>query len=279
MTAVSLSADSVGADRFFEDHLRLNRPLIVRGALRSWSAEPPWSLDTLTDRFGDHPVPLYDTLFSLQRVSRFADYITAHTGPAVTGIPPYLRWFTKQSRDRMPWADAAFAELATDWTMPSWLPDADYIFPRTTGSVDAARQPFPARGLFVCGTGGRTRLHVDPWASDACLCQVTGSKRFVMYPPEAGAVLADPRSTVDLDRPDEARFPRWREAEPVLDEVLHPGDAIFIPAGWFHAATALSDSVSLTWNFVHRVHEQRFADYLRTGGAANPIVAYFRALR
>jgi hypothetical protein len=161
--------------------------------------------------------------------------------------------------------------------MPSWLPDSGYLFPRTRGTVNAATHAFPAKGLFICGTGGRTRLHVDPWASDACLCQVTGSKRFLMYPPEAGALLSDRHAVVDPDRPDDTRFPRWRDATPALDEVLRPGDAIFIPSGWYHTAVALTDSVSITWNFVHEVHDRRFTTYLRSGGAADPVVGYFRA--
>jgi Cupin-like domain len=264
--------------QFLEEFLVPGRPLVARGALGSWPAAPPWGLAELTRRFGDAPVPVFDTLFSLQRVSRFADYIAAHTGAAVTGVPPYLRWFTRYSRERLPWADEAFAEFADEWSMPSWLPDSGYLFPLTRGPVDAARNAFPARGLFVCGTDGRTRLHVDPWASDACLCQVTGSKRFMLFPPAEGALLSDATAIVDLDHPDERRFPLWRQAVPVIDEVLHPGDAIFIPAGWYHTAVAQSDSVSITWNFVHRVHEGRFGAYLRSGGRADPVVSYFRTL-
>jgi Cupin-like domain len=271
------AASSLSQDQFLEDFLGPGRPVIARGALAAWAAAPPWNLADLNHRFGDAQVPVFDTLFSLQRVSRFADYVAAHTGPAATGIPPYLRWFTRYSRERLPWADEAFAALADEWSMPGWLPDADYVFPRTRGVVDAARDAFPARGLFVCGKGGRTRLHVDPWASDACLCQVTGSKRFIMFPPGAAELLSDGATVVDLDRPDERRFPRWREAAAGLDEVLYPGDAIFIPAGWYHTAVAQSDSVSITWNFVHQVHEDRFGAYLRSGGKADPVVSYFRA--
>jgi hypothetical protein len=270
---------SLDSPEFVEGFLRPGRPVVVRGALTAWSAAPPWDLGGLTERFGDYPVPIYDTLFSLQQVASFRDYVAAHTGSSVRDVPPYLRWFTRQSRDRLPWADRAFTELADEWAMPSWLPDADYVFPATRGRADASRDAFPAKGLFVCGAGGRTRLHVDPWASDACLCQVTGSKRFIMYPAQARDLLTAGNATVDLDNPDERRFPRWRDATAVLDEVLHPGDAIYIPAGWFHTAIALSDSVSITWNFVHRTNEDRFVSYLRSGGAADPTVAFFRAAR
>ncbi|MCF6522527.1 cupin-like domain-containing protein [Streptomyces sp. JJ36] len=267
--------ESLSPAEFLNRHLGPGQPVVVRGALDGWPEPPPWHLEDLARKFGDHEVTLFDTLFALEEVATFAEYVDRHTGAAVQGVPPYLRWFTRQSDEQMMEADEAFAELAEDWTMPSWLPRGDYVFPPAEGPVDAARDRFPARGLFVCGRGGRTRLHVDPWASDACLCQVTGRKRFVMYAPGQGPLLSDAEGVVDLDAPDETRFPRWKEAVPTLDEVLAPGDAIFIPSGWYHTAVALDDSVSLTWNFTHRVHEERFAAHLRAGGGSDPVVAYF----
>jgi hypothetical protein len=271
--------DSLTAAEFLDDHLRPGRPVVVRGTLNGWKVPPPWDLASLRERFGDYEVPLFDTLFELEELVTFADYVDTHTGTGQDGgtsIPPYLRWFTRQRQDQTITADDAFEQLADDWAMPSWLPEDDYVFPPADGRLDPTRDLFPAKGLFVCGTGGRTRLHVDPWASDACLCQAAGDKRFIMYPPETGALLTDGEGgTVDLDDPDDARFPRWREAVPVLDEVLSPGDAIFIPQGWYHTAVALQDSVSLTWNFTHRVHQERFEAYVRSGGDADPVVSYF----
>lgn len=269
--------ESLTAEDFLADHLAPGRPVVVRGTLNSWKVPPPWGLTWLKERFGDYEVPLFDTLFSMEELVTFADYVDTHTGRGEdTSVPPYLRWFTQQQHDQMLTADEAFGELADDWDVPSWLPRGDFVFPPAPGPLDATRDPFPAKGMFVCGAGGRTRLHVDPWASDACLCQVTGDKRFVMFPPEAGQFLTDGAGgTVDLDAPDAERFPDWEKAVPVLDEVLSPGDAIFIPQGWYHTAIALQDSVSLTWNFTHRVHEERFAAYLRSGGGNEPVVSYF----
>jgi hypothetical protein len=143
-----------------------------------------------------------------------------------------------------------FAELAGAWKTPGWLPSSGYVFPYVPGIANVVRDPFPGKGLFVCGRGGRTRPHADPWLSDACLCQATGEKRMIMSPPG----------------PDD---------EPRFDEILRPGDAAFIPAGWRHTVVALSDSVSITWNFVHQVHRDRFELYLDSGGVNDPAVRYF----
>jgi hypothetical protein len=51
---------------------------------------------------------------------------------------------------------------------------------------------------------------------------------------------------------------------------------VFIPSGWYHSAVALTDSVSITWNFVHRTHEARFARYLNSSASEDdPTVSYF----
>jgi hypothetical protein len=269
--------DRLDRDTFTEKYLVPNRPILVRGALSGWAVRPPWSLGALTDRFGDQRVPLYDTLFSLQNVTTFGRYVELYTGGRGQGVPPYLRWFSRQNDRPLFWADAAFAELRGDWAMPAWLPEADYVFPRCPGRLDATIDSLPAKGIFICGSGGQTSLHVDPWVSDACLCQAIGTKRVIMFAPEAAEVLAAGPDVVDLDNPDRKRFPRWAEAIADFDELLRPGDAVFIPAGWFHTVLALEDSVSITWNFVHASNEDRFARFLEAGGLRDETVRHFLA--
>lgn len=272
------SPAGMSSAEFIAVHLAENQPLVSRSWCRQWWPKPPpWDLGELARRFGDCRVPVFDSLFEMQRVVRFEEYISAMADGVADGEPvPYMRWYARQRNFQMICADDAFVELAGDWAAPSWLPSDDYVFPAIKKNADPTKDSFPAKGLFICAAGGRTRLHADPWASDACLCQITGEKRFVLYPPAAGKALCDDAGVVDLDRPDTARFPQWNSVEPALDVTLQPGDAIFIPAGWYHAAVTLSASVSVTWNFVHAVNADRFKEYLASGGSADPTVKYFQ---
>jgi hypothetical protein len=263
---------------FVRDHLGPGRPLIVRGALDDSPWAPPWDLSTLAERFGDRPVTLTGSRFSITRITTLRKYIERHTGDQVTDEPPYVRWFVRQDTGRRPWADDVFGQLADDWVVPEWLPDRDYVFPPTTGTVEVARHPFPAKGLFICGRGGRTRMHSDPWATDACLCQLTGRKRLIMYPPGVNGVEVAGGTLISGSGLNEIEDPRWGDVKPEIDEVLEPGDILYIPAGWYHTAVALDDSVSITWNFVHRTHQDRFEAFLESGGSADPTVRYFLGL-
>jgi hypothetical protein len=67
--------------------------------------------------------------------------------------------------------------------------------------VPQQSRAIPAKGIFICGSGGRTRLHVDPRVNDACLCQAAGNKRFIMFAPEAGSLLSDGERGVVNPRP------------------------------------------------------------------------------
>jgi hypothetical protein len=79
---------------------------------------------------------------------------------------------------------------------------------------------------------------------------VGGARRFTLFPPEQienlylGPLLSSPgsvpTSSVDIWAPDLARHPRFEIAmQQALACTLEPGDAIYIPALWWHAVESL----------------------------------------
>ncbi|MEM6292435.1 MAG: cupin-like domain-containing protein [Myxococcota bacterium] len=97
-------------------------------------------------------------------------------------------------------------------------------------------------GLWIGAAGTHTPLHHD--GNSAILMQFFGSKRFRMIPPESTALL-DVSDGVysQWDPPEEP------EAEPLAryrEFVLEAGEALLIPAGWWHQVRALEPSISLT---------------------------------
>lgn len=97
---------------------------------------------------------------------------------------------------------------------------------------------------FVCGQ--RRSLAVSP-------AQVVGHK-FVrlfapsetprLYPHAEG--MCTNSSRVDLHRPDAGEFPLFAEAA-FEDALLGPGDALFIPRGWWHFVQSCSPSASVSF--------------------------------
>jgi hypothetical protein len=98
------------------------------------------------------------------------------------------------------------------------------------------------------GTAITTPTHLDEWNNIGCV--VAGRRRFTLFPPQQVGNLyigpldfaptGAPMSLVRLDRPDLARFPRFREAlAAAVTAELGPGDAIFIPPLWWHHVESL----------------------------------------
>ena len=93
-----------------------------------------------------------------------------------------------------------------------------------------------------------TPAHFDESHNVACV--VAGQRRFTLFPPEQIANLyigplgfaptGTPISLVDFRRPDFERFPRAKQAlESAFVADLAPGDAIYIPALWWHYVESL----------------------------------------
>ena len=98
--------------------------------------------------------------------------------------------------------------------------------------------------LWMGGNGSTTQAHYDVLHN--IFVQVHGRKRFRMWGPDAHMALrvfpdSHPRarkSQILIDS-----FPAT--PDPEIDMTLEPGQALFIPAFWFHHVEALSASVSV----------------------------------
>lgn len=99
--------------------------------------------------------------------------------------------------------------------------------------------------------GNRTTVaaHYDALENIACVC--AGRRRFTLFPPDqlpnlyVGPMELTPAgqqiSLVDLDKPDLDRYPRFADAlAHARSAELEPGDAIYIPAMWWHHVQGLA---------------------------------------
>jgi len=119
------------------------------------------------------------------------------------------------------------------------------------------------------GTAITVPAHCDE--TDNIACVVAGKRRFTLFPPgQIGnlyigpldfAPTGTPISLVDFAAPDFERFPKFREAlAHALVAELGPGDAIFIPALWWHHVQSLDVCnilINYWWNGPARPHDDR----------------------
>ena len=107
--------------------------------------------------------------------------------------------------------------------------------------------------------GNRVRVAPHYDANENVAVCVAGQRRFTLFPPDQIANLypgplhltpaGTPVSMVDIASPDLERFPRFAQAwDHALQATLQPGDAIYIPYGWWHGVDSL-DPVSILVNY------------------------------
>ena len=105
------------------------------------------------------------------------------------------------------------------------------------------------------------RIHVAPHydLKENVACCVAGRRRFTLFPPDQTPNLypgpleltpaGTPVSMVNPAAPELDRFPRFVEAwQHASSAVLEPGDAIYIPYGWWHGVDSL-EPVSILVNY------------------------------
>jgi hypothetical protein len=111
--------------------------------------------------------------------------------------------------------------------------------------------------FFLGPPGGRfPNVHLDGFMTHAWSVQVHGSKRFYFWPPWPGQPLLPALSVEDLRRANETRT--MSHARTVTVD-LRPGDALYVPAGWWHTTEILSTSITLGGNFVD---DSNWCDFL-----------------
>ena len=178
-------------------------------------------LDFVLRNFEYRPCAFGDLVRRAAALSESKDGARKEHGPCI-----YLRSVGRDSRSQR--ADLArdFPSLARGVRLPALC---------AAGRVHSS----PLR---VSSAGCRLWPHFD--VMDNVLLQLQGTKRVVLYPPQAAEALQV--------SPGSSSSPLLRDAEldavwppgACVECVLQPGEALYIPALWLHAVTAIDFSVS-----------------------------------
>ncbi|WP_448808733.1 cupin domain-containing protein [Agromyces bauzanensis] len=117
-----------------------------------------------------------------------------------------------------------------------WPPIIDF----TRALIDDVGHPAQVNAYVTPPSSQGFEPHYD--THDVFVLQVSGEKHWRIHAP----VHVDPLRTQPWDQ-HRAAVARAATHEPVIDAVLRPGDALYLPRGWIHSATALgATSVHLT---------------------------------
>jgi len=224
-----------GAEEFFRTYWAAHRPVVFVDATASWPALGKWTPaffrrafahETVEVTAGREADPFYDMNFRAHRrrmkMPAFIDRVLA------AGTSNDLYMVSNNHTMKRP----AFKKLLADVRPPPAL--FEPVRPSATS-------------LWIGPAGTITPLHHD--TTNILFCQLHGRKRVELISPQETALLLDPvhgfYSPVDLDRLGEADHPALRSLL-VKTVVVGPGDALFLPAGWWHRVTSLDVSISFS---------------------------------
>ncbi len=215
---------------FFEYFYAANRPAVLTGLVDHWPALTKWSLDYLADKVGDALVELqagrsaaddYEIAKDRhKRMSSMRDVVNAirrADGSNDFYITAYNDATNKQT-------------LATLWED---VGDVSLLQP--TGGSDGF--------LWLGPKGTLTPFHHD--LTNNLLVQVIGRKRVHMVPSWEVGRMRNSIHCFSARSPTE--WPDGEDLPPIVECVIGPGDALFLPIGWWHHVEALDVSISVSF--------------------------------
>jgi hypothetical protein len=237
-TAIERRA-TIPREEFFDRYYANNVPVVLTGLVSSWPASARWTPAYLKDRFGHVEVQMTtgregDPDYDINRARHFA--------PTTLGAFVDRVLAAGESNDF--YLIARNHNLAREELQPLF-DDVDFAH----GYFDRARVR-TGSALWFGPAGTVTPLHHD--TSNILFAQVYGRKKLCLVAPNETALWRGARAMYadwDPECP-EAEFARRPELRDVLlrEVALEPGEALFIPAGWWHHVRALTVSISLAVN-------------------------------
>lgn len=219
---------------FLRDYYATGTPLVVTDLVPRWPAFTLWTPEHLRARYGAVEIEIEagrasdpDPDMHFERL-RQPSTMAAYVDRVLAAGPGNDLYLIANNRNL---ARPGLRGLLADIELP-----AGYFPP---SPERAAR----CGALWFGPAGTVTALHHD--TSNILLCQVRGRKRLRLFPPDEPRLLAAARGVYNQLDPE-------RDAERLagrgLDLVLAPGEALFLPVGWWHHVRALDLSISLAFN-------------------------------
>lgn len=220
--------------RFFSTKI----PVIIRGGVGHWKAAKLWSPEYFQTLFPDKLIGVYRferknglwerTLIKDIRIAEAISWMKENRNP---DVKYYI------IRDAI---SKNYPELKSDFENPSWTDIGDGF----------------CSSLWLGEAGNTTPLHFD--TAENFLVQIYGRKQVRLFSPEDSHQLYQQNLYTkgrlnfsqirDLDADNRKQFPRLEKAC-VYHGIIGPGDALYIPPGWWHEVKTLDLGISINFFF------------------------------
>jgi hypothetical protein len=222
---------------FIRDYYSKSLPVVLTGGFDNWSARTIWSPEYFAERVGDKQIEVQfgrskDQLFERNsrnykqkmRMDEFCKLV-------VNGGQNNDYYLTANNNQ------ASLSELSSLFEDVGQF-GGGY---RTTETIKTRSHLwFGPKGTF-------TPLHHD--LTNNMLLQIYGRKKITLIPTFQVPHLYNDKhvySETAFPIVDQKSFPKMENATPI-EVILYPGDAVFIPIGWWHCVESLDVSISVSF--------------------------------
>ncbi|NIF06468.1 cupin-like domain-containing protein [Chryseobacterium sp. Tr-659] len=210
---------SINSETFIKSYMKSRLPTILENFINPESpAFKKWNYDYFKEVAGDQMVNIYGSeLDSLDRV--------ASDPVAQTTFSEYLDLITKRPTEHRLFL---FNLLKIRPELKN-----DIIYNDVTDGKILKWLPF----MFFGGEGSVTRNHIDIDMSHVFITQFRGVKRIWLFPWEQSDFMYklpyNFHSLVQIKNPDYRKYPALLYLNG-YEAILHPGETLYIPSGWWH---------------------------------------------
>jgi lysine-specific demethylase 8 len=229
--------------RHWHEFYLLDKPVVVLGGMSDWLALTQWTPDYFARILSGMEYPLrvtddevkYAFMDHNKELVSVGDFIAnLETAGADGSARPFFGNIPMANEATQPWFEPVYGHFR----FPDVLEDR---------VGDETR-------FWIGASGQKSSIHND--SNHGFNAQVYGRKRFILFPPDEYRNLYTSRitdetwaSVVDWDDPDLTQYPLFAFVDG-LEVVLQPGEMLYIPAFWWHAAKAISISINVNiWIF------------------------------
>jgi hypothetical protein len=225
---------------FRKKYFLKQKPVLIKGLANESPAGSKWTIDYIREVCGDVEVDVFDnnnrndsSAFTTPDLKmKFSKYIDS----IIKDEPSSYRMFLFNMFKSRP-------GLRKDFPCPE-------MFKGILGRIGF---------MFFGAKNIKVRIHQDIDMSNVLLTQFYGRKKVVLVSPEYSDLLYrlpfNTYSLVDLDKPDYKKYPGLKYIQ-VQECILEPGDAIYMPSGYWHYITYLDGGFSVSYRKM--AHNMKF---------------------
>jgi len=226
--------DAIDGETFYRDYYRAHRPVLIRGLIDAWPARSKWSLDYFAEMLGDRQVRV--------QWNREADPDYEGNADAHGAFQPFSE-LVRRLASPEPSNDFYVTANNSDQNRAVFAPlYAD------VGEMPGILRPGGTHNGFIwIGPKGT----VTPWHHDLTnnlLVQVVGRKRVRMVASHDTPLMRNHRHCFSSWQSNDLLAGPAHGGKPaVLECEIGPGDAVFLPIGWWHHVDGLDQHIGMSF--------------------------------